>query len=73
MQDYSDSGEMTLVHLTPNDTYYFIPHHCVLKPQSTSIKLWVMFNASARVAVHTSLNCLITGPKVQKDIAFFHI
>lgn len=71
MKDYLESDHMTLVDSMPSDEFsYFIPHHCVLKPDSTSTKLRVVFDASAKVAGHSSLNdCLLTGQKLQKDIA----
>ncbi|XP_044751671.1 uncharacterized protein LOC123311669 [Coccinella septempunctata] len=61
---------MTIVDLASslNDSY-FIPHHCVVKPDSSSTKLRVVFDASAKVMDNPSLNdCLLTGPKLQADI-----
>lgn len=49
--------------------HYYLPHHCVIKPDSLTTKLRVVFNASAKSANECSLNdCLHTGPKLQRDI-----
>ncbi|XP_062541484.1 uncharacterized protein LOC134209520 [Armigeres subalbatus] len=54
-----------------NDTLpeYFIPHHCVIKPDSTTTKLRVVFDASCPTSSGISLNnALMVGPTVQDDI-----
>lgn len=71
MQDYIDCGHMTSISqknltLSSNNVYY-IPHHCILKPGSSTTKLRVVFDASAKSP--QSLNDhLLTGPKLQQDI-----
>ncbi|XP_037931438.1 uncharacterized protein LOC119666230 [Teleopsis dalmanni] len=67
MEEYERLGHMTEVNLdsmlTPR---YFIPHHCVLKPDSTTTKLRVVFDASAKTTSGHSLNDLMyNGPPVQ--------
>ncbi|XP_065081188.1 uncharacterized protein LOC135703793 [Ochlerotatus camptorhynchus] len=48
---------------------YFIPHHCVIKPDSTTTKLRVVFDASCPTSSGISLNnALMVGPTVQDDI-----
>ncbi|XP_037927917.1 uncharacterized protein LOC119662382 [Teleopsis dalmanni] len=52
--------------LTPR---YFIPHHCVLKPDITTTKLRVVFDASAKTTSGHSLNDLMyNGPTVQSEL-----
>jgi hypothetical protein len=71
MQDYLDAGHMELVPPAELDTplNYYIPHHCVLRPDSSTTKLRVVFNASARTSFGISLNDLMyTGPKLQPEI-----
>jgi len=71
MQDYLDAGHMELVPLKSLDNvfHYYIPHHCVLRPDSSTTKLRVVFNASARKSAGCSLNeSMYTGPKLQPDI-----
>ena len=48
---------------------YYLPHRCVLKSDSTTTKLRVVFDASAKTTTGISLNeCLMVGPKHQDDI-----
>ncbi|XP_060875890.1 uncharacterized protein LOC132949125 [Metopolophium dirhodum] len=71
MQDYLSSGHMELVPVSERDNplNYYIPHHCVIKPDSKTTKLRVVFNASARTSTGASLNeSMYTGPKLQPDI-----
>lgn len=47
---------------------YFIPHSCVIKPDSTSTKLRVVFDASAKTTNGRSLNdAMLSGPPIQSD------
>lgn len=71
MQDYLTSGHMELIPMSEqgNPYHYYIPHHCVLKPDSLTTKLRVVFNASAKTSAGISLNdSMFTGPKLQPDI-----
>lgn len=48
---------------------YFIPHSCVIKPDSTSTKLRVVFDASAKSSNGYSLNDLqLSEPAAQRDL-----
>lgn len=48
---------------------YFLPHHPVIKPQSRTTKLRVVFNASAKTSTGTSLNdILLEGPNIYNDV-----
>lgn len=70
MQEYLQNKHMEPVQNVPaNNNSYYIPHHCVLKPESTTTKLRVVFDASAKLPNCKSLNdTLLTGPKLQQDI-----
>ena len=70
MQEYEQLGHMHKVDLdTIISPKYFIPHHCVLKPDSTTTKLRVVFDASAKTSTGYSLNDLMyTGPTVQSEL-----
>ncbi|XP_075150561.1 uncharacterized protein LOC142224663 [Haematobia irritans] len=49
-------------------TYFYLPHHAVMKPESTTTKVRVVFNASATTANGSSLNSLLDiGPVLQND------
>lgn len=70
MDEYESMGHMTKISSdaipSPN---YFIPHHCVLRPESSTTKLRVVFDASAKTTSGHSLNDLMyTGPTVQCDL-----
>lgn len=50
-------------------THYFMPHHCVLKADSSTTKLRVVFDASAKTSNGLSLNdILANGPTIQDDL-----
>ncbi|XP_063240264.1 uncharacterized protein LOC134541050 [Bacillus rossius redtenbacheri] len=70
MSDYVASGHMEEVTESqiPSASYY-IPHHCVVKPESSTTKLRVVFDASAKSSSGVSLNdALFTGTRLQRDI-----
>ena len=46
-----------------------MPHHAVIKPDSTTTKLRVVFDASCATSTGISLNnALMVGPVVQEDL-----
>ena len=48
---------------------FYLPHLCVLKDSSTTTKLRVVFDASAKTTSGVALNDnLMLGPKIQKDL-----
>lgn len=69
LQEYSDLDHMTRVsenNTTPPHMLYYLPHHAVVKPDSTTTKLRVIFNASSPTLNGVSLNnVLYTGPVQQ--------
>ncbi|XP_073841504.1 uncharacterized protein [Musca autumnalis] len=70
MKEYEDSGHMSLVKKPIlEEPHYYIPHHCVFKPNSTSTKLRVVFDASCPTSSQTSLNdILMVGPTIQDEL-----
>ncbi|XP_037928917.1 uncharacterized protein LOC119663378, partial [Teleopsis dalmanni] len=70
MKQYRELGHMTRVETPkPNEPHYYIPHHCVLKPSSTSTKLRVVFDASCPTTSQRSLNdILLVGPTIQSEL-----
>lgn len=72
---YSDfiNEYITLGHMTRikryNTPHYFMPHHGVFREHSTTTKLRVVFDASARSSNGRSLNDLqMVGPPIQGDL-----
>lgn len=71
MAEYIHCGHMSLVPTKDlKKGKYYIPHFCVLRPDSVSTKLRAVFDASNRDAVTgVSLNeTLLIGPKLQANI-----
>lgn len=69
MQEYLDEGYMKKV-INPDlvEPHYFIPHHGILKPNS-SFPLRVVMDSSAKTDTSFSLNDLLySGPKLQQDV-----
>ncbi|XP_055904404.1 uncharacterized protein LOC129940170 [Eupeodes corollae] len=70
LKEYEDLGHMSKVK-SPNleVPHYYLPHQCVLKPDSVSTKLRVVFDASCCTSSQISLNkILMVGPTIQADI-----
>uniref|UniRef100_A0AAG5DSG1 Reverse transcriptase domain-containing protein n=1 Tax=Anopheles atroparvus TaxID=41427 RepID=A0AAG5DSG1_ANOAO len=70
MREYLEMGHMTPV--TKDEWHqvrYVIPHSCVIKPESTTTKLRVVFDASAKTSSGISLNDIqAIGPVIQPDL-----
>ena len=47
---------------------YFLPHHCVLRDQSPTTKLRVVFDASMKSSTGISLNDMLKGFPVQPEL-----
>ncbi|XP_011858413.1 PREDICTED: uncharacterized protein LOC105555972, partial [Vollenhovia emeryi] len=72
MEEYIQLGHAELaIENEPKDSHpsYYMPHHNVLKPNSNTTKLRVVFNASFRINPYLSLNDVLkVGPTVQDDL-----
>lgn len=70
MEEYEDMSHMTLITTHNGLTAdYLIPHHAVLRPESTTTSTRVVFNASSKTSSGYSLNdLLMVGPTIQPDI-----
>ncbi|XP_011876960.1 PREDICTED: uncharacterized protein LOC105567040, partial [Vollenhovia emeryi] len=72
MDDYKDQGHMSSV-VEENDhgepVGYFLPHQAVIRPESETTKLRVVFDASAKTTYGTTLNDkLLAGPNLQRAL-----
>lgn len=68
--EYEALGHMRRIEQTKeSDISIFLPHHAVFKPESSSTKVRVVFNASSPTSTGISLNdTLYTGPVLQNDL-----
>ena len=69
--EFLDLGHLEKLECLELDVFpnYYLPHHCVLKKDSSTTKLRVVFDASSKTTTGVSLNeCLFVGPKVQEDL-----
>ncbi|XP_065356309.1 uncharacterized protein LOC135950707 [Calliphora vicina] len=67
MEEYEHLGHMKLT--TNNSGKYYLPHQAVIRENSLTTKLRVVFDASAKTTNGKSLNdVMYTGPRLQKDI-----
>lgn len=74
LNEYLDLGHMkptTANEIVSDGSFasYYLPHHAVLKPESRSTKVRVVFNASKRTSTGNSLNDVLhVGPTLQADL-----
>ncbi|XP_037049617.1 uncharacterized protein LOC119083910 [Bradysia coprophila] len=70
LREYENLGHMEQVQLENiTDENYFIPHHAVRNPSSSTTKFRVVFDGSAKTTTNISLNeILANGPMLQDDL-----
>ncbi|XP_065075911.1 uncharacterized protein LOC135699568 [Ochlerotatus camptorhynchus] len=76
MEEYISLGHMVLAPHDDNNgsTNCYLPHHPVVKQSSTTTKVRVVFDGSAKTSTGHSLNdALLVGPVVQDDILDIHL
>ncbi|XP_062556914.1 uncharacterized protein LOC134221744 [Armigeres subalbatus] len=66
MEEYERLGHMEEVMTRVALPQYFLPHHAILRPDSSTTKIRVVFDGSSKSSNQLSLNdLLLTGPTVQ--------
>ncbi|XP_045448920.1 uncharacterized protein LOC123657418 [Melitaea cinxia] len=69
MNEYLSLGHMKPVDNSQQGLSCYLPHHGVIKADSTTTKLRTVFNASSKTSSGNSLNDLMErGPNLQKDL-----
>ncbi|XP_044248765.1 uncharacterized protein [Drosophila takahashii] len=69
MKEYLALGHMSLLPTPPPGHHYYIPHQCVLRPESSSTKFRVVFDASSKTSTSVSLNeTLMVGATIQREL-----
>ncbi|XP_075159384.1 uncharacterized protein LOC142232519 [Haematobia irritans] len=72
VREYSQLGHMRKVLRPPGDSEpssYYMPHHAVVRPDKSSNRVRVVFNASSPSSNGVSLNGILhTGPTLQNDL-----
>lgn len=67
MREYFALGHGSVAQ--PSKKGYFIPHRCVLRPESLTTPVRVVFNASSKKKGELSLNqALMAGPQIQREL-----
>ncbi|XP_024881163.1 uncharacterized protein LOC112460613 [Temnothorax curvispinosus] len=70
LKEYESLQHMSkVVNVSDSEIAYYMPHHCVIRNDSTTTKIRVVFNASAPTDNGISLNQIqMVGPKLQEDL-----
>ncbi|XP_076653517.1 uncharacterized protein LOC143359464 [Halictus rubicundus] len=72
LDEYLALGHMSLME-APGDEGFYMPHHAVVKEASSTTKVRVVFDASAKTTSGASLNdILLVGPTIQPKL-FAHL
>ncbi|XP_063929879.1 uncharacterized protein LOC135142140 [Zophobas morio] len=69
MKEYLALGHMEVVEDDSSSKSFYLPHNCVVNPNSSSTKLRVVFDGSCPSSNNLSLNDnLLTGPVLQPEL-----
>jgi len=69
MEEYQSLGHMSPVDSYDSEKHYFLTHYAVIKADSTTTKLRVVFDGTCRTTSNLSLNeVLLKGPVIQEEL-----
>lgn len=69
MGEYQGLGHMSPVDSCDLKNHYFLAHHAVIKTDSATTKLRVVFDGTCRTTSNLSLNdVLLKGPVIQEEL-----
>ncbi|XP_017485587.1 PREDICTED: uncharacterized protein LOC108374125 [Rhagoletis zephyria] len=69
IQEFFELGHIEVARSCSSSKTYFMRHHAVFKPSSTTTRVRVVFDASCKTDNGTSLNeQLLVGPTIQRDL-----
>jgi len=69
MKGYLTLGHMALLRTPPPGHHFYIPHQFVLRPDSSTTKLRVVFGASSKTSTSIPLNdTLMVGATIQREL-----
>ena len=69
MQEYEKLNHLSLIKIQKPSSGFYLPHHAVMKEDSLTTKIRVVFDGSAKTSSGVSLNdSLMVGPTIQDDL-----
>ncbi|XP_048514955.1 uncharacterized protein LOC112694914 [Athalia rosae] len=71
LNEYEEAGHMSRIKVKDKgeEICYYLPHHPVIRAESSTTKVRVVFDGSAKISLQTSLNDgLLPGPNLQEEI-----